>query len=262
MYKSIMLALVLFSFSAITGAAVKTEEIQYKEGDTVMKGLLAYDDSIKGKRPAVLVVHEWWGHNAYARLRATMLAELGYTALAVDMYGDGKIATHPDDAKKFVTAVNSNMDTAKARFEAARSVLVKHSTVDHKKVAAIGYCFGGAIVLNMARMGVNLDGVVSFHGPLGTKTPAQKGKVIAEVLVYNGADDPYIKPEAIEAFKKEMDAAGVKYKFVNLPGAKHSFTNPEADGLGKKFNLPQAYNATADRESWQGMQEFLKAIFK
>jgi dienelactone hydrolase len=259
--KRMIVAFSLLFAAAAAHAEIKGEPIEYRSGDTVLKGYIAYDDSIQGKRPGVLVVHEWWGLNDYVRKRARMLAELGYTALALDMYGDGKMATHPDDAKKFSSAVKQNWEAGKARFMAALDLLKSQPTVDPEHVAAIGYCFGGGVVLEMARAGTDLDGVVSFHGSLGASSPAEPGKVKARVLVYNGADDPFTKPEAIDAFKKEMDAAGVSYEFVNLPGAKHSFTNPDADKFGKEFNLPLAYNAEADKTSWAGMQAFFKEIF-
>ena len=245
-----------------SGAEVVSREISYKQGDTVMKGMIAYDDSIDAKRPGVLVVHEWWGHNAYARKRARMLAELGYTALAVDMYGDGKTADHPEDAGKFSSAVGGNLPLAKARFDAALSTLKNQPTVDADRIAAIGYCFGGGILLGMARMGTDIDGVVSYHGSVATQSPAKKGDIKTRIRVFNGADDPFVKAEQIEAFKKEMEAAGADYKFVNYPGAVHSFTNPDADGYGKKFNLPLAYNKEADEDSWQQTQDFFKEIFK
>jgi len=242
-------------------AAVKGEEVQYRDGNVVMKGYLAYDDAVKGKRPGVIVVHEWWGHNDYTRKRARMLAELGYTALAVDMYGDGKTADHPDTAGKFSGEVRENLPLMTARFNAARKVLVHHKTVDAKRIGAIGYCFGGGVVLEMARQGEDLAGVVSFHGFLKTENPAKPGKVKARVLVLNGAEDKFISPESIAAFKKEMEAAKVKYAFVDYPGSKHAFTNPEADTDGKKFNLPLAYNAVADNESWYQMKNFLASVF-
>jgi dienelactone hydrolase len=226
-----------------------------------MKGYLAYDDKIKDKRPGVLVVHEWWGHNEYARKRARMLAELGYTALAVDMYGDGKQATHPQDAGKFAGELMQNIEGAKARFTAALDLLKKHGTVDAARIAAIGYCFGGGVVLHMARAGVDLKGVVSFHGSYGTQTPAEKGKVKAAVLVCHGADDQFATSEQIDGLKKEMQNAGVDFQFISYPGAKHSFTNPDADENGKKFNIPIAYNKAADEKSWADMQQFFKKIF-
>lgn len=254
------LALLCLPFGA--QAAVIGEEVTYHSGNTAFKGYLAYDDKVRGKRPGVLVVHEWWGHNDYVRERARMLAALGYTALALDMYGDGKQAAHPDDAGKFASAVRSNMDEAEQRFRAALALLRIHPTVDAEKIVAIGYCFGGGIVLEMARRGVDLAGVVSFHGSLGTANPAKAGEVKAKVLVLNGADDPFTKPEQIAAFKEEMEAAKVDYTFIDYPGAKHAFTNPQADSFGKKFDMPLAYNAKADKQSWAEMQRFFKKLFK
>jgi len=243
-------------------AEVKGEDVQYTADGVKMNGYLAYDAAIKGKRPGVLVVHEWWGHNEYARKRAQMLAELGYTALAVDMYGDGKQAAHPDDAGKFAGEVMKNIAVAKARFMAALDVLRKHESVDRKHVAAIGYCFGGGVVLHMARAGVDLSGVVSFHGSLDAPVPAKPGAVKAKVLVCHGADDQFISQEQIDKFKDEMKTAKVDFRFISYPGAKHSFTNPDADENAKKFNIPLAYNANADKNSWDDMKEFFKKVFK
>ena len=242
-------------------AEVVGKSVDYLDGDTVLKGYLTYDDKQQGKRPGVLVVHEWWGHNNYARQRARQLAELGYTALAVDMYGDGKQAAHPSDAGKFSGEVKKNMPVAESRFNAAMALLMSEDTVDAEQIAAIGYCFGGGIVLEMARRGVDLDVVASFHGSLGTATPVQQGTIEAKILVANGADDPFVKPEQIRAFKAEMDAAGVDYRFENYPGAKHSFTNPDADKYGQQFKLPLAYNADADKRSWEAMKELLNEAF-
>lgn len=227
-----------------------------------MKGMIAYNDTIKSKRPGVLVVHEWWGQNNYARSRARQLAALGYTAMALDMYGDGKTADHPKDAGAFAGAVGGNLPLAKARFDAALARLKQEKTVDASNVAAIGYCFGGGIVLQMARMGADVRGVASFHGSVASDISAEKGKVNAAVRVFNGAADPFVKPEQIEAFRHEMDAAGVDYKVVSYQNAKHSFTNPGATELGKKFNLPLEYNENADKDSWAKMQAFFKEIFK
>lgn len=261
MQRLIMMCLLLLVSTQLVHAKVRGEEVSYRAGDTVLKGYLAWDDALAAKRPGILVVHEWWGHNDYARSRARKLAELGYTALAVDMYGDGKSADHPDDAKKFMSAVAGDLPLAKARFVAAMQLLHAHKSVDPTRTAAIGYCFGGGMVLQMARQGLDLAGVVSFHGSLGTSDPAQPGKVKAKVLVYNGAIDPFVKPEHIAAFNQEMAAAGVTYTFVNLDGAKHSFTNPAADDFAKRFGMPVAYNKSADERSWRGMQQFFKELF-
>ena len=257
--------LLLVSFCCLTvsaaQAAVQGKEVSYQANGTTLKGYLAYDDAVKGKRPAVLVVHEWWGHNSYARKRADMLAGLGYTALAVDMYGDGKQANHPDEAGKFAAEVSKNMPLARARFEAGMQLLRKQKTVDAGQMAAIGYCFGGGVVLNMARIGEDLKGVASFHGSLATDNPAQPGKVKARIISFTGEDDAMINAATVAAFKQEMESAAANFKVVTYPGVKHSFTNPDADELGKKFGLPLAYNAAADKDSWQQATVFLREVF-
>jgi len=237
------------------------QEVVYTSDSTTLKGFLVYDNNIKGKRPGVLVVHEWWGLNDYARKRTRMLAELGYTALALDMYGDGKTANHPEDAQKFAGAIFSNVKMGEDRFLAAYNFLKDQETVDPNNIAAVGYCFGGAVVLHMARIGTDLKAVASFHGGIQAITPAEEGKVKAFVLVCNGADDPFTTQEQIDAFKKEMDSAKVQYEFVNYEGAVHSFTSPSADSLGRKFNMPLAYNEKADKESWQEMQKVFNKVF-
>jgi dienelactone hydrolase len=266
--KRLLIKLAVFTLvlgmAGITVAEPKIQgkTVEYSAQGVVMKGYLAYDENIKGQRPGVLVVHEWWGLNDYARKRARMLAELGYTAIAVDMYGDGKVAIHPDDAGKFSSELMKNFDVAKARFMAAMDFLKQQATVDPTRIAAIGYCFGGGVVLNMARQDVDLKGVASFHGGLDAIKPAQPGSVKAKILVLNGGADKFITPEQIEAFKEEMKAAGIDFQFISYPGAVHSFTNPEADALGKKYNMPIAYNAQADNKSWDELKKFLKMIFK
>lgn len=257
------LAFIFFLMGLAMGAqaAVVGKPVEYRQGDTLMRGYLAYDDATQGKRPGILVVHEWWGLNDYARHRADELAGMGYTALAVDMYGDGKTADHPDDAGKFAGEVKKNMPAATARFEAARALLAAQPTVDAESISAIGYCFGGGIVLEMARRGADLDLVASFHGSLGTDHPAQKDKVKAEILVFNGADDPFTKPAQIESFIAEMEASDVKYSFTNYEGAKHSFTNKGADELGKKFGMPLQYNQAADSQSWEALSQALKRVY-
>ena len=244
-----------------TSKDIRGEEVSYEAGDVKLKGYLAYDANIKGKRPGVLVVHEWWGHNDYVRNRARMLAEMGYTALAIDMYGDGKSTQHPADAKKFMMEVMSNMQAGKARFIAAQNLLQNHATTDATKTAAIGYCFGGGIVLNMARMGLDLDGVASFHGSLATKMPAQPGDIKAKVLVLHGGSDPFVPAEQIEAFKKEMADAKADMELIVYPEAVHAFTNPGATAMGKEFDLPLAYNEDADKKSWGELEKFLNNLF-
>jgi dienelactone hydrolase len=258
-----LLAFMLMCGFSVTGlAALKSKEIVYQVDGNEFTGYLVYDDAIQGKRPGVLVVHEWWGLNDYARKRADMLAKLGYTAFALDMYGTGKVADHPDDAKGFMQAVTSNMPEAEKRFDKAKSILQQQPTVDAAHIAAIGYCFGGGIVLHMARVGDDLDGVVSFHGSLGTQEPAKKGQVKARVLVFTGAADPFAPPELVSAFEQEMQQAGVDYQLISYPGVKHSFTNPDADSFGQRFGMPLAYDKHADEDSWQRTQAFFKQIFK
>lgn len=252
----------LMFVAAAAQAAVQGKEVSYSANGTTLKGYIAYDDAVQGKRPGILVVHEWWGHNEYARMRARMLARQGYTALAVDMYGDGKQAHHPDDAGKFASEVSKNAKLAKARFDAALKLIKKQKTVDAGNIAAIGYCFGGSVVLNMARMGEPLKAVVSFHGGLGTDSPAVAGKVRARIASFTGEDDPMIPAAQIAAFREEMDKAGVTYKAVTYPGAKHAFTNPDADKYGQEFKLPLAYNVAADKASWDEGLAFLADAFK
>jgi dienelactone hydrolase len=260
MLRNILLSLLLVA-SVSAQAEVVGEEVSYPSGDTTLKGYLARDDAMQGKRPGILVVHEWWGHNDYARKRARQLAELGYVALAVDMYGDGRTADHPDDAGKFASAVRSNLPLMQARFRAARAYLNSQPEVDPQRNAAIGYCFGGGVVLAMARSGEDLDGVVSFHGSLGGGGTTATGTIKARILIANGAADPFVTADQIAAFKAEMDAAGADYTFINYPGAKHSFTNPDADVFGEKFGLPLAYDAEADADSWAEMRAFFQSLF-
>lgn len=243
-------------------AEIQTQELSYAVGGVQMKGYLVYDDSNNKKRPGILVVHEWWGHNDYSRERARMLAEMGYTALALDMYGDGKQASHPKQAGEFSSAVKSNIPVAKKRFLAALKLLKQHPTTDPKQIAAIGYCFGGGIVLEMARLGIDLDAVVSFHGSLSTKQSFKPGSVKTKVLVCNGAADPFVTMPQIEQFKNEMRKGKIDFTFKSYADAKHAFTNPAADNLGKKFNIPLAYNVKADKDSWRDMQEFLQHVFQ
>jgi dienelactone hydrolase len=250
-----VLALTLTAaLAGVSAAAVKTQEVAYEYQGTKLKGLLAYDDSAPGKRPGVLVFHEWWGLDEYAKKRAEQLAGMGYVAFAADMYGEGKMADHPTDAKKMADAVRANADAWRGRAQAALKVLQGHEKVDGAKLAAIGYCFGGSTALQLAYGGADLDAVVTFHAGLPTPTPEQAKAVKAKVLVCHGADDKFIKPDSIEAFKKALDAAKVDYKLESYPGAVHSFTVPDAD---KRKIDGMGYHADADKKSWAAM----KALF-
>jgi dienelactone hydrolase len=244
-------------------AAIKEEPVAYKDGDTTMKGFVVYDDASKAKRPGVIVVPEWWGITKHVRDEARKLAGQGYTAFVADMYGDGKTADNPKDAGALSGSVRKNPAMMQSRFNAAKDALSKHATVDAKKIGAIGFCFGGSVVLDMARVGTDLVGVAAFHAGLGAAgTRAEPGKVKAKVLVLNGADDPFIKPDTVDDFKKEMESAKVDYRYVSYPGAVHAFTNPEATEKGKQFNLPLAYNADADNQSKAEMAKFFSALLK
>jgi dienelactone hydrolase len=240
-------------------AKVQTKEIEYKQGDTVLQGFLAWDDAAKGKRPGVLVVHEWWGHNAHARHQAERLAKAGYVGFALDMYGKGKVATHPKDATAFMQEATKDPEALKARFDAALNVLKEQPQVDADKIAAFGYCFGGGVALNMARAGEDLDAVVTFHGSLKPAgEPAQPGKVKPAILVQAGGADPMVPKEQVEAFEKEMKDAGANVQVVTYPKAKHSFTNPDANKAGVEG---LQYDADADKKSWDAAMKFLKKQF-
>jgi dienelactone hydrolase len=256
---TLVLAICLPAFAA---TRIKGKIVTYKAGNVILKGYLAFDDNIKGKRPGVIIVHEWWGQNEYVRKRARMLAEMGYTAFALDMYGNGKHANHPDDAGKFAAEVMKNSAVGEGRFMAALELLKKQKTVDPERIAAIGYCFAGGVVLHMARLGVDLKGVASFHGSLAAEKPAEPGVIKAKILVLNGDADKFTTPEQIESFKKEMENAGADYQFISYPNAMHSFTNPEADMYVKKFNMPVGYNTEADKKSWVELGKFLADIFE
>jgi len=219
--------------------------------------VLYYDDSLKQASAGVVVVHEWWGMGDYTRSRARQLAEAGYSAVAVDMYGHGKVAEHPRDAKAFMNAALADPETMNARFNAALAVLAGAPNVDPKRHYAIGYCFGGAVVLNQARMGANLAGVASFHGSLGTEKPAVPGAIKARLLVATGADDPMVPTEQVGDFVVEMSNAGAELELLSFPGVVHGFTNPAASAKGQEHNMPLAYDAHADAKSWQALLDML-----
>jgi len=249
------------SGNAVIEPEIEGSELIYTSDTLKMKGYLAYDRNRKGTRPGILVVHEWWGHNDYVRERSNMLAGLGYTALAVDMYGDGKQANHPEDAGKFASAVMSNFEGARARFEAAMEVLKEHPTVDSERIGAMGYCFGGSVVLSMANAGVDLDGVASFHGGLGLPVMPTDSMKVKKILVCNGADDNFVSAEQIAAFKDAMEDAETPLVFRNYPGAVHGFTSKHADNLGAKFGMALAYNQEADSLSWIEAKKLFIEVF-
>jgi len=237
---------------------VKTREIEYRQGDTVLRGYIAWDDAARGKRPGVLVVHEWWGLNDYARAQARRIAEAGYVGFAIDMYGNGKSTTHPQEAQGFMVDATKDPGVLAARFDAALAALKRDPHVDPARIAAIGSCFGGGVVLNMARAGADLAAVVSFHGAIATKNPAQPGKVKARVLVLTGGADPFIPPAQVEAVRAELQAAGARFDIVTYPGAKHGFTNPDAASYGM---AQLAYDSAAARQSWAAMRQLFREVF-
>ncbi len=239
---------------------IRTEDVTYTAGATTLRGHLAHPAS-GAKAPGILVVHEWWGLNDYIRRRARMLAELGYTALAADMYGDGTTASDPAGANDLMNAALADRAGLESRIRAAVDRLKADPNVDGGRLAAIGYCFGGAVVLHAARIGLPLAAVVSFHGALGSFHTPAPGSVKAKVLVCHGAADALVPDADLAAFEQEMKAAQADYRVVQYPGARHGFTNPEADENGRKYGLPLAYDASADRQSWSDMRElFARAL--
>jgi len=247
------------SFQTVSSAAVVTEAVEYMDGDAVLEGYLAYDDAIQGKRPGILVVHEWKGLNDYAKKRALQLAELGYAAFAADMYGKGIYAKDHEEAGKLSGVYRSDRNLMRQRAKAAFDVLKNNPQVDPQNTAAIGYCFGGTTVLEMARAGFDLKGVVSFHGALDTPVPAVPGTIKAKVLVMQGADDSFAgTTQQITAFEDEMRKAGADWQLVIFGDAVHSFTVPEA---GSDKSKGAAYNAPADKRSWGMMKQFLSELF-
>ena len=235
------------------GADIRAEKVTYSANGTGLEGYLACDAGRGGARPGVLVVHEWWGLDEYIRGRARQLAELGYCALAVDMYGGGQTAPDPEGAGALMSGVLEDMAGAEARFRAGYGLLAGDARTDAGRIAAIGYCFGGAMVLHGARIGMDLRAVVSFHGSLASFHTPQPGTVRAKVLVCHGASDSLVPEDEVTAFKAEMEAAGADCEFIAYEGARHGFTNPHATANGEKYGLPLAYDAEVDARSWQDM---------
>jgi dienelactone hydrolase len=249
-------AVVLLSSTCVL-AEIRTKTIQYKQGNTVLEGYLAYDDEIKVKRPGVLVVHEWNGLQSYAKKRTEQLAKLGYVAFAADIYGKGIRPKNPEESGKQATIYRQDRQLLRERTKAGLRVLQNNPLTDSKRIAAIGYCFGGGTVLELARSGVNIAGVVSFHGNLDTPDPDDAKNIKAKVLVLHGADDPFVPEQQVQDFKTEMRLGNVDWQLVSYGGVLHSFTNPEAKNNPKGA----AYNAIADQRSWQAMRQFFTEIF-
>jgi dienelactone hydrolase len=240
----------------------KEENITYTDNTTTMNGYVVFDSADAGKRPAVIVVHEWWGMNDYTKMRARELAKLGYVAMAIDVFGNGKTADNPDSAGKYAMPFYQNPQMAKARIDAAVEKIKTYGMVDTSNIGAIGYCFGGGILLNTVRLGdYDLKGIVSFHGSL-IGTPPNRDLLKSKILVCHGNDDKFVSAADVVTFKKQMDSIGAAYTFKGYDGATHAFTNPNATAMGEKFKLPIAYNAAADTASWNEMKSFFSTLFK
>lgn len=240
---------------------IKEDSVVLSENGHNYRGFVAYDATKEGKRPGVLIVHEWWGAGDYVRMRAKQLAGLGYIALAVDMYGDGKMGNDPKQAQALATPYYVNPQLTFTRLNPWINKLKQYPQTDTANLAAIGYCYGGYVVLNAAKLGADLKGVVSFHGNLGG-VPVDKNILKAKILICHGAADSFVKKQEVDAFRHAMDSAGIAYTFKAYPNATHAFTNPAATEIGKKFTMPVEYNAAADTASWNDMKTFFNGIFK
>ncbi|WP_372956135.1 dienelactone hydrolase family protein [Marinobacter sp.] len=242
-------------------AELQTETVNYTVDGKTFTGYMAWNDAYQGKRPGVLVVHEWWGHNEFARDQAEKLAAAGYTAFALDMYGEGKVTDHPDEAQAFMKEATGDLQALQARFTAALDELRQHDTVDGSRIAAQGYCFGGAVVLNMARLGMDLDGVVSYHGALGSPIEPEPGDIKARIQVYTGGADQMVPADQVADFVTSMQNAGADFSVSSFPGVKHSFMNPGADAVADEHGMPIGYDQDAAERSWEGTMRFYQDIF-
>jgi dienelactone hydrolase len=242
-------------------ATLKEENVTYVADGVTMNGYVVYDANLKGKQPAVLVVHEWWGLNDYTKSRARQLAEMGYIAMAVDIYGNGKTGANPEEAQSLTMPFYQDPALAKTRLDAALNKIKEYPQTDTANIAAIGYCFGGSVVLNAAKLGADLKGVVSFHGGLAG-VPANKNLLKAKILVCNGENDKFVSEKDVKTFCHQLDSIHADYTFKSYPNATHAFTNPASTETGKEFNMPIEYNAEADRNSWNDMKMFFSELFK
>ena len=255
--RTLWVFLMAMAFATTAHGKLVTKSVSYQQNGVQMEGYLAYDDALKGKRPAVLVVHEWWGLNDYARKRAEQLAGLGYVAFALDMYGKGKVTQHPKQAAEWMREVNQNIQLWQQRALAGLEVLKKEPTVDAERMAAIGYCFGGSTVQVLAYSGAPLRGVVSFHGSLVLPPEGTESKVKAKILICHGAADPFVKMTQLDAYISAMNNSGLDWQMIIYGGAKHSFTNPDADKAGMET---LKYDRSADLRSWAQMKLFFDEV--
>ncbi len=257
--KYLLMLAVLFGFAVNAESAIVTKTVEYTEGNTVLEGYLAYDDASPLYRPGILVVHEWTGINPYIMKRTEALARLGYVAFAADIYGKGVRPATREEASKTSAHYKANIPLLRARVNAGLETLKKQPHVDYMNMAAIGYCFGGTSVLELARSGARLNGVVSFHGGLGTPNRKDALNFKGKVLALHGADDPFVTPDEVAAFQDEMRKAKIDWQFISYGGAVHSFTNPDA---GNDNSKGAAYNERADKRSWEAMKFFLREVLR
>jgi dienelactone hydrolase len=257
--KTLLSLVALIMLGTTLHAKLHTELVEYRVGEKVMEGYLAYDDATSAKRPGVLVVHEWMGLNDYTRMRCDQLARLGYVAFAPDMYGKGVRATSPQEAGALAGGLKGDRPLMRVRAIAGLAILQGNRMVERRKIAAIGYCFGGTVALELARSGAEVAGTVSIHGGLDTPNPADAKKILGRVYVQHGADDPNVPPAQVAAFQQEMRDAKVDWYMTYYGNAVHAFTNPAA---GNDPSKGAAYNAVADRRSWEDMMTFFEEIFE
>ncbi len=247
--------------STATQPTITEETVAIQADSVTLNSIVAFSDDTTAKKPIVLIVPEWWGLDDYVKTRAKQFAELGYLAIGIDMYGGGKHADNPDQAKAYAMPFYVNPQLGFSRLQAALAKAKTYPQADTTRIAAIGYCFGGSMVLNGAKLGLPVNGVVSFHGGLAGVIPV-KGQTKAQILVCHGAADPFVAPQEVATFRKQLDSLSIPYTFKEYAGASHAFTNPASTANGKKFNLPIAYNAAADTASWNDMRTFFGVIFK
>ncbi len=257
--KTPILIIAIGAAALIAQAQLHTEPIEYKQGDATLEGWLTYDAATKGKRPGVLIVHQWKGLSAYEKKRAEMLAKLGYNVFALDIYGKGVRPTDTRDAQAQSGKYKSDRALLRARAQAGLAILKQHEQTDPKRVAAIGYCFGGTTVIELARSGADIAGVVSFHGSLDSPKPEDGKNIKCRVLALHGADDPFVSAKDLDAFEAEMKQSSVDYQLVKYKGAVHSFTDWNA---GNDNSKGAAYNKEADEQSWEAMKQFFTRIFR
>ncbi len=259
MKKNIILLTIIFITSIQVSAKVVSKPIEYRDGDAVLQGWLFYDDEVKNPKPGVIVVHEWWGLDDYAKNRAKQIAELGYVAFASDIYGKGVLKTTFEEAAEISGKYRNDINLLRSRINAALTTFKQQPEVDKEKIAAIGYCFGGTTVLELARSGAELKGVVSFHGGLQTSNLDDAKNIKTKVLICHGAKDPFVSTGQFNGFVTSMNKAGVDYQLIIYSNAVHGFTNPH-NGTDASSGL--AYNESADKRSWEAMEQFFVEIFK